>query len=341
MTYKEDMYTSTGVKFWRHTEQMMSYRQSTGHTVVSTHISPEGRCNLKCSYCSVANRKTTATIDLDCIKDYVEKLQTRGLKAVILTGGGEPTVYNKFNDLVKWLKIDRGLSTALITNGTLSSRIDRDVWPMFSWIRVSVNRFDGFKTRISLPVGKLSDECVVGCSYVCSTVEDIDSLKDVSLVASNINAKYVRVLPNCLVDESSLMSMHSKIDIGLSLLDDERFFRQNKVYRPPNESICHQSYFRPYLSEAHWRESGIPGSVYPCDSVVLNDSRAIFDEKYQLCRPEDILEFLDMRLKQGFNPTDDCKNCVFFKNVEMLGSWKRGNPCDPIVIHRIDHEEFV
>ena len=90
-TPEEHKYTSTGIKFWRHPEQMNNYKNGNPNTVISTHISPEGACNLTCAYCSVTYRDTHSRIEMDVIKDYVTKLKTRGLKAAILTGGGEPT----------------------------------------------------------------------------------------------------------------------------------------------------------------------------------------------------------------------------------------------------------
>ena len=54
---EENKYTSTGIKFWRHKSAMVSYRCGEPETIISTHISPEGRCNLSCPYCSVSRRK--------------------------------------------------------------------------------------------------------------------------------------------------------------------------------------------------------------------------------------------------------------------------------------------
>ena len=71
---EEHKFTSTGIKFWKHAESMLSYKLGTGNSVVSTHISPEGACNLKCPYCSVTYRDTHSRLDLDVIKDYVVKL---------------------------------------------------------------------------------------------------------------------------------------------------------------------------------------------------------------------------------------------------------------------------
>ena len=79
----EHKFTSTGVKFWRHQEQLFNYKNNNPSTVISTHISPEGACNLKCPYCSVTYRDTHTRIPMDIIQDYVLKLKTLGLKAVI------------------------------------------------------------------------------------------------------------------------------------------------------------------------------------------------------------------------------------------------------------------
>ena len=111
---QEHKYTSTGIKWWRHSSQMFEYKNGGSNTVVSTHISPEGACNLKCPYCSVTYRDVHERIDLDVIKQYVKDLKTKGLKAVILTGGGEPTGYKYFNELVRFIHEEENLKVALI-----------------------------------------------------------------------------------------------------------------------------------------------------------------------------------------------------------------------------------
>lgn len=339
---KEHQFTSTGIKFWRHSEQLQSYYDNEHNTIISTHISPEGRCNLKCSYCSVANRKVNYRISLERIQKYIIDLKTRGLKAVIITGGGEPTLYPQINELIRWIKLDQQLSVAMITNGTQTHRIHNDVWNLLSWVRVSINTFKDYKNVIKLPYHLVSNNCIVGCSFVITSYDDIKLLQDVAQVATNCGSQYIRVLPNCLLNENSLLDFHKQLEEALIQLNDQRFFRQNKVFAIPDEEICHQSFFRPYLSEVPWKEDGEPGSVYPCDSVVLNDAIAKFDEKFQLTKLENILEYLNGNIIPNFMPKHDCKNCVFTKNVKLLGDFKRGLIDDrtnyqlPII-----HEEFV
>jgi hypothetical protein len=114
------------------------------------------------------------------------------------------------------------------------------------------------------------------------------------------------------------------------------------VHGAPKCDTCHQSYFRPYLSEEPFHATGKPGTVFPCDSVVLNDSYQHFAEEYQLCAPGDILKYLDKEIKPRFDPRERCKGCVFTNNVNMLDDWKSGS------VDRfsefsapLTHEEFV
>lgn len=348
---EEHRYTSTGIKFWRHRKAMESYRAGAGRSVISTHISPEGACNLRCSYCSVTYRDTHSRIPLSRVQRYVTDLQSRGLKAVILTGGGEPTLYPEFNQLVRWLKRSLGLSVALITNGTTADRVDASTWRCFSWVRVSINVFDGWRERIRLPVYLADEGVVVGASFVYSIEHEaseniplsrVDVFREVGEVASKLRAQYVRVLPNCLLEQDRLIREHHLLRQDLEQLGDRRFFQQYKVHAAPNAPICHQAYFRPYLSEEPFvgpdgKGDGEPGTVYPCDSVVLNDSVAHFGRKWQLCKPENVLDFLDGKISQAFDPRQACSGCVFTSNVEMLEAWKeRGEGEFPDV-----HEEFV
>lgn len=343
---EENKFTSTGIKFWRHPNQMNAYRNGDPNTVISTHISPEGACNLKCPYCSVTYRKVSNRIEFDVIEAYVDTLVKYGLKAVILTGGGEPTIYPRFNDLVRMV-VARGLKIALITNGTQARRVDADIWKHFSWIRTSINIFDGWEEKIQIPVDLVSPECVTGCSFVftqkhevISNDIDVDLLKRVAVVARKNGAKYVRLLPNCLLKQVSLIESHALLDTLLEKVGDPIFFHQYKLHGVPKTNICHQSYFRPYLSEVPFKGTGVPGSVYPCDSVVLNNEYAQFMEKYQLCSPADIGSYLEKRISHMFDPTVDCSGCVFTDNVNMLSVWKEsgvGSFRDEALMH----EEFV
>jgi len=323
----EQRFTSTGIKFWKHQEAMCSYKRGDGHSVISTHISPEGSCNLRCPYCSVTNRGPRNRIEFADIVTYLEALIERGLKAVIITGGGEPVLYPEINKLVRYIKYERGLDVALITNGTVLRKLEKDVRKAFSWLRVSVNIFNGWQDKISIPDEILNSSATIGLSYVYTAehafetrtdVRQLDIFKAIQKLMDRYNAKYLRVLPNCLIMGDVFDVEHAMIEHLIKEINDPRIFHQLKKHRTPTTDICHQSYFRPYLSEEINPLTRKSGTVFPCDSLVLNDSVQKFIEKFALCEPSHIKEYLDRKILPNFNPSQDCSGCVFTNNLDLI-----------------------
>jgi len=336
----EQTYTSTGAKFWRHRQAMYNYRAGDPHTIISTHISPTSACNLNCRYCSVRKRSRNNHIPLSTIKAYILTLMRYGLKAVILTGGGEPTLYEHINELIGFIEGTCNLQLALITNGTACDRVRPDRWAAFSWVRVSLN--EAALDRINLPTAYLVPECTVGCSAIYSgTQADPAFLRACRDAATSINASYVRLLPDCLQTGDELMAAHENIGVAFAELNDDRFFHQRKMHRRPRTNRCHQARFRPYLSEEPFHGNGEPGAVYPCDSLVLNDRAARFTEQFQLCHALDVEQWLNAR-NDGIDPARDCDGCVFAGTINMLDDWANGK-IDKFDQHRepIDHANFV
>ena len=325
----EEAYTSTGRKFLFHLDRLQEFQQTGRTNPISTHISPEGRCNLKCAYCSVSSRETFNRIDLDVIKSYISTLKRRGLKAVILSGGGESVLYPHFNDLVRFI-IGNDLKVALITNGTQFDRVEKDVLSAFSWVRVSINVFPGWEEKIKVPEFGL--KTVLGFSYVYSTHEKSDTFVRIKAMADKYNPSYIRLLPNCLLGQEELLLEHRALSIRLEELDDPRFFHQLKLHEPPAPHIqhCSMGFFRPYLSEEK-NAHGYPGTVFSCDSVVLNSEALQFDSKYAICAAHEIEDYLDGKITPNFFPHKDCSGCVFSKHVKFLDS----------VQHVPDHSEFI
>lgn len=334
-------FQSTGEKYWLHQEQMFNYKEGGSNTIVTAHISPEGACNLKCPFCSVTFRSTHLNLKLEVIQDFVEKLQSRGLKAVTLTGGGEPTVYKEFEELVEWLHYERGLELGVITNGTQLSRFSERTMKAFEWIRVSINIFKGWEEKISVPTHYLKDDCLVGCSFVYTAQHEaheqlndrLEFLKKLVHLADKFDAKYIRLIPDCFLGEKELAIQHLTVDRILQELNDPRVFHAVKAHKAPKASICHRAFFRPYLSQEPWRGTGEPGAVFPCGSIAINatDPSQYLKSQYQVCHARDILKFLDGEIKPQFEPKHDCHNCVYTRQIDLLEDWKTGVIEQPLV----------
>jgi pyruvate-formate lyase-activating enzyme len=246
---------------------LKSYREGCGNTIISTHISPTAKCNLNCKYCSVSNREKGEEIPLSTALKYIIELKKRGLKAVVLTGGGEPTLYKDLDLLIYILKDYFDLKVGLITNGT-TDNLDYKVVRSLDWVRISWNG-----KKIKFPTNNVRG--TLGMSYIWDGQEEQwDNLEN---VGRKIGSEYIRVLPDCNSD--NIEELHERLS---NISKKYGFMHQHKTPSKSEGNICHQSYFRPYLSEIGG------GTVFPCDSLVLNDRTGLFEDKYALCKAEDV-----------------------------------------------------
>ena len=142
-----ETFTSTGSKFFAHEEVMRSLRDGKGRPI-TCHIMSTDVCNHTCAFCSVQHRAGDS-LTMAQITGFLDQLVPIGLKAVILSGGGNPILYKcretraNFNKLVDTIH-DRGLEIGLITNG-MPLRVyvqDADCTPRNSWTTVSPRTLD-------------------------------------------------------------------------------------------------------------------------------------------------------------------------------------------------------
>jgi len=103
-----DTFTSTGHKFFAHQEAMTKLRSGKGQPIVS-HVMLTDICNHSCAFCSVQSRAGDSLV-FDDVMSYLDILSAYGLKAVILSGGGNPILYKckvtgkNFNHVVNEIK---------------------------------------------------------------------------------------------------------------------------------------------------------------------------------------------------------------------------------------------
>lgn len=82
-------------------------------------------------------------LEINRLKTFITETATYGLKAVTWSGGGEPTTYYRFAELVQHTvgKLEQGL----MTNGQFSPKLIPIIGHHLKWIRVSLDTFDAEK----------------------------------------------------------------------------------------------------------------------------------------------------------------------------------------------------
>lgn len=316
---KLSSYTANGNKYFYHPEQMQSLLNDEGHSVITASIAPTNACNLRCSYCNQSDRQRGISLPLGKIQDFVNALKERGLKAVILAGGGEPTIYRDFNKLVNWLKKDKELAVALITNGTNDKCGNEPIstWDSFDWIRVSINFLNEQMLKLKIPKEMRGK---VGMSVVY-TDQSKDLLRQVSDSAMEYDARFVRVIPDFFKSSEKIAEDREKLkEMIADFPNRDRFFIQKKTPTHAKTKFCFISKIKPFLLA--------DGKVATCDCFMNNkDENGEFfggnlPDKFNTAsdptNPASYVDYLDGKHKPGFNPQTDCNGCGYIVNNQIL-----------------------
>ena len=98
-------------------------------------------CNYACDHCVDADiLNTRERFQHDTLLDSLSLLAQRGLRSVIMIGGGEPTLYPRFVDAVRHLK-SLGLQVGIVSNGSRMARLLEigNILQSGDWIRLSLD----------------------------------------------------------------------------------------------------------------------------------------------------------------------------------------------------------
>ena len=314
----DDVYTSTGIKYLKHLDRIEKLQQTKKASPITLQVALTDKCNLKCDFCSVANRDKGKEWDYDELITAVDNFIWLGIEAIELTGGGEPTLYSRFREFTTYCQL-KGLKIGLITNGTMLMAI-QDILPKLTWLRISMNTIDYIYPKQML-IPEIPYATTLGFSYVVDNLIDLsDRLNRIVEYTLKHKPAYVRVVPNCRNSARQIKEEHVTIQNFIEPHKDKGFFYQNK--NPQQGGQCLVGYFKPYLYT--------DGYVFPCSSVVLNsDSEVRFNAAYRWYFWEKVLDIYSKAVKPVNGIT--CDKCVYGENNRFLRS----------VLYPIKHAEFV
>jgi hypothetical protein len=108
---------------------------------ISINLDLTTACNYRCDHCidwDILNSKWKH--DEDDLRASLAQMAARGMRSVILIGGGEPSVHPRFVEFVKFLK-ELDLKIAIVSNGSHGDKL-LEVAPYLEkddWIRLSLD----------------------------------------------------------------------------------------------------------------------------------------------------------------------------------------------------------
>lgn len=308
--------TSNTVKLLKHLGSLRAIQETDKITPIMVCIMPTHRCQLKCDHCCFKNRQDlTLDLDFDVLMEALKQFRRLGIRALELTGGGEPTLYPHIDAFFDYAL--EHFKVGLITNGISLNRIHRHLHRI-AWVRLSLNPID---YNIDLrPAMQLLNGVPTSFCYIWNRRSTANVLK-----IANFAGRYkiaCRVAPDCiqpleLIDAEMKIIEHHIKEFKFLFLSD---FNTTLTRR---DSGCFVHMIKPALYT--------DGFIYPCPSaeLALENNRQV-NEDLRLCRATDVYSFyrsdgFEKRLKI------DCSYCKYSKQQDILQD----------LITETDFNEFV
>ena len=255
---------------------------------VHLQLIPTNRCNGNCSFCSCSNDDRTLELSFEEVVQILDHFELHGSQAVTFTGGGEPTIHPRIEDILHHA-FSLGYDIGLVTNGKKWGKDDITYAnDMLLWLRVSVTDTIGDydETNIINICKKLPD---VDCSISFTVCEEVNVhtaaiLCEIANVTENIT--HIRFV----VD---IMNAHSKYVLDsmnqvIEQTDSPKAiyqFRDHTTYTRGMEK-CRISKLKPLV--------GADGYVYPCCGVqYASFDRGRLPKAYRMCHWKDFTFDID------------------------------------------------
>jgi len=140
-----------------HLKQLVQLRQGEQPYPVHVQVIVSDYCNQDCSFCAyrmsgyssnelfkiidengTVNNNPRRMIPWEKLKEIINDCSEMGVKAIQVTGGGEPTLHPNFNELCE-LILNKGIGLAVVTNGLLMNKRRAEILANATWTRISVD----------------------------------------------------------------------------------------------------------------------------------------------------------------------------------------------------------
>lgn len=222
------------LKILHHKHKLDSFESGEITAPVHIRIKPTNACNHNCSYCSYQNSygqlgkdmQVQDKIPREKMDEIISDCAEMGVKAITFSGGGEPLLYKGITDVLQDCN-DRGISTAILTNGVLlKDDMLKVAMDTCSWIRISMDGwdpesyanyrkcppedFDQLMDNIEM-AGKITTNCVLGVNIIVDK-ENAFHLYDMVKKVHDLGVKSIKISP-CIVsnDGKKNSDVHFKI----------------------------------------------------------------------------------------------------------------------------------
>ena len=136
----------SSLKVFHHQDRLQILKRGGTPYPIHVQIVPTNRCNHDCEFCayrisgytSNEDFHSTDTIPIEKLLEIVDSCKEMGVRAIEITGGGEPTVHPEFPKLCQAIG-DADIDYGVVTNGSMMNEQILNALVGAKWVRVSID----------------------------------------------------------------------------------------------------------------------------------------------------------------------------------------------------------
>ena len=254
--------------------------------LLSLRIETSTICNLRCLYCyNESGEPLKNEMSYEEIKNIVKQAKELGAKSIVIIGGGEPTVYPKFRELVDYID-SLNMIPVIITNGQIiDKKLAQFLYDKNASVEVKLDSLNeevqdflagkkGAYKNIQRSLKNLLNldfqekECRLGGSFVTSRLNSIE-VPDLWRFCRdrNIFPNMETLSPNGRAKKHRYLLMPPKkfqeIKDRLLKIDETEYGYTWNPYTPLVGAGCRQLEYSLNVTSK--------GYVRPCAAIIIND----------------------------------------------------------------------
>ncbi len=134
----------SSLKIFGHLKEVNKVKNGERIAPIYVRIKPTNRCNQNCYYCHYKNPylhldqyNPTDEIAREKMIEIINDFKETGVKAVTLSGGGEPLLYSYIEETMEEL-LNAGIDLSIITNGRFLFGKKAELLSHAKWVRISL-----------------------------------------------------------------------------------------------------------------------------------------------------------------------------------------------------------
>jgi len=194
-----------------HGDKVRAWQQGENAYPVTVEVDLTGACNSHCPRCAGGERR--GKLDSETVRGVIDDLAENGARAVIFTGGGEPTLHEDLHTLMAYVR-SKDMDCSLITNGVFMSDDQVHAVARYcTWVRVSLDaggpsgykhshggseeEFNSVVANIGRLVGaKKSQEskCTIGVGFLVDN-DVLDEMIEAAKLCNSLEVDYLQYRP--------------------------------------------------------------------------------------------------------------------------------------------------